>query len=132
MTAQYAMLTPEEERAGRTLYKEEIGSDEFVGGIEEPLAARGMLSGTHRCPGGHIAAYLRVEGAAQNRVREALITGDFFVTPPRVIYDLESSLRGVYLDDLEGVVDDFFRRADVEVLSVDPEDFVAAFRDAIG
>ena len=68
---------------------------------------------------------------AQNRVRAALITGDFFVTPPRVIYDLESSLRGVYLDDLAAVVRKFFDESEVEVLSVLPEDFIASIENAL-
>jgi lipoate-protein ligase A len=64
-------------------------------------------------------------------VRAALITGDFFITPPRVIYDLESSLRGVYLDDLADVVRKFFDQAEVEVLSVSPEDFIISIEKAL-
>ena len=89
------------------------------------------LSGRQASPGGTITSYLRLEGPAQNRVREALITGDFFVTPPRVIYDLESRLRGVYLDELPGVIRDFFQEAGVEVLSVSPDDFIASLENAV-
>ena len=64
-------------------------------------------------------------------MRAALITGDFFITPPRVIYDLESHLRGVYLDDLEEVVEAFFKQADVQVLSVSPEDFMSSISKAL-
>jgi lipoate-protein ligase A len=112
-------------------YHEEIGTEAFVNGIDEPPAARGDLAGQRVCPGGTIKTYLRLEGPAQNRVRAALVTGDFFITPPRVIYDLESSLRGVYLDDLAEVVRGFFAQAGVEVLSVAPDDFIAAFEDAL-
>ena len=59
------------------------------------------------------------------------MTGDFFVTPPRTIYDLESRLRGEFLEDLEPVIRSFFNQADVEVLSVSPDDMVAAFKDAL-
>jgi lipoate-protein ligase A len=113
------------------LYREEIGTEDFVNEIDEPPAARGDLAGQQLCPGGTIKAYLRLEGPAQNRVRAALVTGDFFVTPPRIIYDLESRLRGVYLEDLAEVVRSFFAQAGVEVLSVSPDDFVAAFEDAL-
>jgi lipoate-protein ligase A len=112
-------------------YQEEIGTEAFVNEIDEPPAARGDLAGQRVCPGGTIKTYLRLEGPAQNRVRAALVTGDFFITPPRVIYDLESSLRGVYLDDLAEVVRGFFAQAGVEVLSVAPDDFIAAFEDAL-
>jgi len=124
-------LTDEERSEAKRLLHEEIGTEDFVGGIEEPTAARGDLCGRHTSPGGAITSYLRLEGPAQNRVRAALITGDFFVTPPRVIYDLESRLRGVYLDDIPGVVRGFFQEAGVEVLSVSPEDFVASLEKAL-
>lgn len=124
-------LTAEERAEADELHAEEIGTEEFVHGIDEPPDARGDLSGRQTCPGGTITSYLRLEGPAQNRVRGALITGDFFITPPRVIFDLESRLRGVYLDDLEQTVRDFFRNTDVEVLSVSPDDFVASLKDAL-
>jgi len=113
------------------LFREEIGTEEFVGEIEEPPAARGDLAGQHSSAGGTITTYLRLEGPAQNRLRGALITGDFFITPPRTILDLESSLRGVYLDDLESSVMDFFASAPVDMLSVTPQDFVASINKAL-
>lgn len=120
-----------EREAAEALYREEIGTEDFVGGIEEPPQARGDLYGEAVCPGGTIRSYLRLEGPAQNRIRGALITGDFFVTPPRVIFDLESRLRGVYLEDLGSVVTEFFEEAGVDVLSVAPGDFVASLKDAL-
>jgi lipoate-protein ligase A len=124
-------LTPQEVEHARELHAREIGTDAFVNEIDEPPAARGDLVGRRSSPGGTITAHLRLEGPAQNRVRAALVTGDFFVTPPRVIYDLESHLRGVYLDELPEAVLGFFRQAGVEVLSVSPDDFLAAFQDAL-
>lgn len=126
-----AELSPQESQEAKQMFHDEIGTDDFVGGIEEPPRARGDLSGHRACPGGTITSYLRLEGPAQNRIRGALITGDFFVTPPRVIYDLESRLRGVYLEDLPDVIRSFFKEAGIEVLSVSPDDFVASFEDAL-
>ena len=51
--------------------------------------------------------------------------------PPRIIYDLESRLRGVYLEDLAGVIRTFFEESEVEVLSVSPDDFIASVEDAL-
>jgi lipoate-protein ligase A len=113
------------------LFREEIGTEDFVNEIEEPPAARGDLMGRHTSPGGTITSYLRLEGPAQNRVRAALITGDFFVTPPRLIYDLESSLRGVYLDELGQAIGNFFDAAPVDMLSVSPQDFIIAIENAV-
>ena len=124
-------LTDAERSSAEAIYREEIGTDDFVAEIEEPPAARGDLSGSHNSPGGTITTYLRLEGPAQNRVRAALITGDFFITPPRVIYDLESRLRGVYLDELTGVIRTFFEESPVEVLSVSPDDFIASVENAL-
>jgi len=124
-------LSPLERERAETIYQTEIGTEAFVNDIDEPPVARGDLCGRRVSAGGSITTYLRLEGPAQNRIRAALITGDFFVTPPRVIYDLESRLRGVYLDDLASVVEDFFKQAGVEVLSVSPADFIAAFEDAL-
>ena len=124
-------LTDKERLQANILYREEIGTEEFVGEIEEPPAARGDLIGHHTSPGGTITTYLRLEGPAQNRVRAALITGDFFITPPRVIYDLESALRGVYLNDLAGVIQAFFEETEVEVLSVSADDIIASVQDAL-
>jgi lipoate-protein ligase A len=132
LSATAAQISTEELEHARALHDGEIGTEAFVNGVDEPPAARGHLVGRQTCPGGTITAYLRLEGPAQNRLHAALITGDFFVTPPRLVYDLESRLRGAYLDKLPELVRDFFRQAGAEVLSVTPDDFIAALQDALG
>ena len=97
----------------------------------EDSGAKGDLSGVCTSPGGTIRTYLRLEGPAQNRIRAALITGDFFVTPPRLIFDLESRMRGVSLEDIAGEIKAFFKQSDFEVLSVSPDDFIASIEDAL-
>jgi lipoate-protein ligase A len=126
-----AELSPEELEHAQALYDEDIGTEAFVNAIDEPPAARGDLTGRRVCPGGTVTVYLRLEGPAQNRVRAALITGDFFITPPRIVYDLESRLRGVYLDELPQTISEFFAQTRAEALSVSPDDFIAAFEDAL-
>ena len=124
-------LTPSERDNAQELLRTEIGTEDFVGEIDEPAKARGDLQGSCMSPGGSIRTYLRLEGPAQNRIRAALITGDFFVTPPRLVYDLESRLRGVYLNEVAQVVSEFFRQSNHEVLSVSPDDFVASIENAL-
>ena len=126
-----AELSSAENDQAQQLWREEIGRDEFVSEIDEPPAARGDLAGLHLSPGGTIKSYIRLEGPAQNRIRAALITGDFFITPPRVIYDLEASLRGVYIEQLDDAVRNFFENAQLEVLSVSADDFIASIRKAL-
>jgi lipoate-protein ligase A len=124
-------LSDGERTDAERILREEIGTEDFVHGIDEPAAARGDLRGRRISAGGTITTYLRLEGPAQNRIRAALITGDFFVTPPRIIYDLESALRGRYLEDVGAAVREFFAAAQAEVLSVSPDDFVASIEDAL-
>jgi lipoate-protein ligase A len=112
-------------------FNEEIGLDEFVSEIDEPELARGILQGEHTGPGGTIRSYIHLEGPGQNRIGSILLTGDFFVTPPRVIYDLEGALKGVYLDGVEGTLDCFFRDSEIEMLSVSKEDFAASISNAL-
>ena len=115
----------------RQAYDEEIGTDEFVAEIDDPDAGENVLSGGHTGPGGTITAFLRLEGPQSDRVREALITGDFFVTPPRTVFDLEAALRGVPIDEIGAVVTNFFEDAPVDLLTVAPADFIAALEAAL-
>jgi hypothetical protein len=48
-----------------------------------------------------------------------------------VVYDLEAALRGAFVNDIDTVLDAFFEQADVDSLSVRPEDFTAALKDAL-
>ena len=79
-----------------------------------------------------MTAYVRLEGPREDRIREVLVTGDFFVTPPRIIFDLEAALRGIAVGDVDAVVQDFFARAKVGLLTVSPADFAAAIDNALG
>jgi lipoate-protein ligase A len=119
------------EDLAQQLFDEEIGLDSFVNEISAPAAARGMLQGEHHSAGGTIRTYLRLEGPAQNRIGSVLITGDFFVTPPRVIYDLEGHLRGTFIDGLDNKLDCFFGQADIDTLSVGKEEFLGSLQAAI-
>lgn len=124
-------ITGEEEKLARQAYDEEIGTDEFVAEIDDPDACENVLSGSHTGPGGTITAFLRLEGPHSDRVREALIAGDFFVTPPRTVFDLEAALRGAPIDEIGTVVTNFFENAPVDLLTVAPADFIAALESAL-
>lgn len=121
-----------EEDEARRIHDEEIGTDAFVASIDPPVTAPDLVTATRTGPGGTVRAYLRLEGARGSRIREALVTGDFFVTPPRIIYDLEASLRRVSVDDAADAVDRFFAQAKIGLLTVTPADFRQVVVDAIG
>jgi len=124
-------IDAQEEALAARFHDEEIGTDAFVAEIDDPRAGEDVLSGSHTGPGGTITAYLRLEGERDDRIREALVTGDFFVTPPRVVLDLEAALRGVPVEEASKAVEAFFARAKVGLLTVAPSDFAAAIEAAL-
>jgi lipoate-protein ligase A len=124
-------ITEIEESLAARHHDEEIGTDAFVFAIDDPSGREDVHSSTIIGPGGGVAAYVRLEGAPPGRIRDVLITGDFFVTPPRTIFDLESILRGVAAPDAGAAIERFFATAGVGLLSASPADFRAAVEGAI-
>jgi lipoate-protein ligase A len=124
-------ITAHEESLAARLHDEEIGTDAFVAEIDDPVADGETLEASLTGAGGTIQAYIRLEGARRDRIREALITGDFFVTPPRTIFDLEACLRSVALSDAGAAVERYFAHAEVGLLTVAPADFRKVVEDAI-
>lgn len=124
-------ITGHEEALAAQYHREEIGTDAFVAEIDDPGAGEGMLAASHTGAGGTIQAYVRLEGARRDRIREALITGDFFITPPRTILDLEASLRNVAVAEAGAAIERFFAETKVGLLSVAPADFRKVVEDAI-
>ena len=127
-----AELRPTVRKLAADLHRDEIGREEFVHEIEAPESLEGVLEGSHTSTGGTIRTYLRLAGPARNRVASILITGDFFVTPPRVVYDLESALRGSSTDRVDAALEGFFGGADIDSLSVTRDDFAASIHAALG
>jgi lipoate---protein ligase len=122
----------DEEAAARRILDEEVGTDEFVAEIDDPAVGAGVYVGSHTGAGGTVTSYVRLEGRRQNRIREILLTGDFFVTPPRVVLDLEAALRGAAVGEVAATIEKFFGRAEVGLLSITPADFLAAIDAALG
>ena len=124
-------ITAEEEALAAKVHDEEIGTDAFVAEIDDPGADAEVLSASHTGAGGTIAAYVRLEGPRRDRVREVLITGDFFVTPPRTVFDLEGALRGVAITEVGDAIERFFTEARVGLLTVSAADFRKAIEAAV-
>ena len=124
-------ITAEEEALAAKVHDEEIGTDAFVAEIDDPGADAEVLSASHAGAGGGITAYARLEGPRGDRIREVLITGDFFVTPPRTVFDLEGALRGVTVAEVGDAVDRFFAEARVGLLTVSPADFRKTIEAAV-
>jgi lipoate---protein ligase len=124
--------TADEEALAAKLHDEEIGTDEFVAQIEEPGVDSAVRCGTHTGQGGTVTAYVRLEGTGHGRIRDALLTGDFFITPPRAVLDLEASLRNLPAGEAGAAAESFLAQAQVNMLSVSPADFRSAVEAAVG
>jgi lipoate-protein ligase A len=124
-------ITADEEALAQQYLEEEIGRDDFVREIDNPGRGDRLLEGTHAGLGGTIHSYVKLEGPTLGIVQRVLITGDFFVTPPRVVFDLEAALAGTRLEDVAETVRNFFETTDVDMLSADVSDFLASINDAL-
>ncbi len=124
-------ITAEEEALAARYHDEEIGTDDFVAEIDAPGESEDVLAGSRTGAGGTVTAYVRLDAPRRDRIREVLMTGDFFVTPPRVVFDLEAALRNVPVADAGAAVERFFAAAKVGLLTVSPADFRAAVESAI-
>lgn len=124
--------TPEEESLAARYHADEIGTDAFVFEIDDPRGAD-VLEARLPTPGGTVSAFVRLEGAGSaQRIREVLLTGDFFVLPPRTIFDLEASLRGVATGDVKAAVDSFFANTKPDALTLAPAHVSDVILAAIG
>jgi len=131
ITAMAGAITAREEELAAQYYDEEIGTDAFVAEIDEPGAGAEVQSASHTGAGGTITVYARLAGPQRDRIDRVLITGDFFVTPPRTVFDLEAALRNVSVGEAGQAVERFFTQARVGLLSVSPGDFRNAVEAAL-
>lgn len=128
---QSGTASAEEERLAKKIYDEEIGTDAFTFEIDDPRGA-GVLEASRTGPGGTVSAFVRLEGEdGARRIREALITGDFFVNPPRLVYDLEAALRGAPVTEAGAAVDRFFAATRPDLLTIAPADFRQVIEDCL-
>ncbi len=116
-------ITDTEETLAREIYDEEIGTDDYVAMIDAREADDTLVTASLTKRGGTLRADIRLEGHDRNRIREVLITGDFFVTPPRVVFDLEARLRGVETAQAPETVIAFFEETTADFVNLEPEDF---------
>ena len=123
--------TEQEESLAQEYFDEEIGTDEFVAEIDDPTADTTTLSGQHSGAGGTIDSFVKLEGPGLGILQRVLITGDFFVTPPRTVFDLEARLQGSRLEEIDDVVDAFFESSEIDMLSVTADDFKSSIANAL-
>ena len=123
ITPTWGEITDYEEELAERAFREEIGTDAYVSLLDAPPADDALVSASLTGRGGSVRADIRLEGPHRDRIREALITGDFFITPPRVVFDLEAALRGLNVADTGEAVERFFSQTPTDFLSLSAGDF---------
>jgi lipoate-protein ligase A len=129
--ARAGQITNYEESLAGQHFDSEIGTDEFVAEIDNAAADERVLAGSHTGTGGTIDSYVKLEGPARRILQRVLISGDFFVTPPRTVFDLEAHLQGSRLDEVDAAIDEFFRTTEFDLLSVTADDFKTSIGNAL-
>ena len=132
ISAEPGGITENEEVLATRYFIEEIGTDDFVAEIDNPGEQGEVLAGSHTCPGGTIDSFVKLDGPTRRILQRVLISGDFFVTPPRIVFDLEACLMGLRIDEINPAIEQFFADNDIDMLSVAPEDFQASIAAALG
>jgi len=127
----WGSITTAEEDLAERLYREEIGTEEFVAMLDAPAADGTAVSASLTTAGGTVRADIRLEHPAGQRIREVLITGDFFVTPPRVVLDLEAALRGIEAAQAGRAVEEFLARTPAQFMSLSRGDFRSVVETAL-
>lgn len=82
-----------------------------------------------KTPGGLIRVSLSLE-RRPSLIKNILITGDFFAFPSRAILDLEAKLKGATLDEIRGIIHDFFDAGEILIPSIAPDDIVDLILEA--
>jgi lipoate-protein ligase A len=131
ITPVWGEITAYEEELANRAYRDEIGTDEFVRSLDAPPKGDSHKTASLTGRGGTVRADIRLEGTHGERIREALITGDFFITPPRIVFDLESSLRGLDVAEAGPAVDAFFAAHPTDFLSLSADDFRQVVESAL-
>lgn len=60
------------------------------------------------------------------------LTGDFFMHPEYAIEELEETLKGIQVSEIDETVETFFQCQTVEIIGADPEDFSHVIKLSLG
>ena len=116
-----------------SLYNEKIEyfkSNKWIYSVQEPSDKMQAVFSVYKKEGGLIRINLKVDVQRQI-IRQALITGDFFINPSRFILDLEAALKDVPVESAIAAAERFFDEKEPEMLQLTKYDFINAVRLAI-
>ncbi len=125
-----AML-PEEQAEFEKLLPH-MQSDDWIYGTRRRGSKIALVSGLHRTESATVRAHVQIDDT-RRELRSVMITGDFFVSPHRAIYDLEARLKGLRLDmhKIEEAVRGFWAEAKLEAPGLSADDVCQALAAAV-
>jgi len=112
-----------------------VASKGWVYGTSDPSVLNDTVYGVYKSTGGLLQAGVKLGNNGQ-RIKQVMITGDFFVYPKRIITDLEAALKDTKVDELANNVASFFTdytaHNSVDMLMLTHHDFERVILNAIG
>ncbi len=116
-----------------TLFRQilpKMQSTEWIEGTRVPFRPQEVLHAIHKEAGGLVRTAIKVD-LKKERIKDLLITGDFFIHHRRAIFDLEATLKNTLIKDLKTRVEKFFIDNQVELSGLCFSDFYRAIRLAL-
>jgi lipoate-protein ligase A len=110
--------------------KNKFASKSWIESTREPIKNSQTLIGTHRARSGLIRV-LAVVDVKRKILKQVLITGDFFISPARTIFDLEANLKDVPCNEVSKRIEEFFKNKHVQMQNLTWTDFADAFSAAL-
>ncbi len=109
-----------------------FSSPEYIFKVRDPLPRRKTVSSILKAPGGLIRISIAIDTKAKV-INQILITGDFFVSPKRAIFDIESLLRNSKTTpaDIEGIIRSFFDDEKPQIPGVKADHLIRAIEEAL-
>lgn len=108
----------------------EIDTNDWVHMLGHPQSDTPIAEAVQKFPGGLVRASVAYD-QPRRRIKQVWFSGDFFVSPKRAIVDLEAALRDTAWDDCPHLVSEFFTQANIDLLGLQPVDFVTVMRLAL-
>lgn len=108
----------------------EMRHPDWVNMLSKPVHEMPLLEAVQKFAGGLLRTRVAFDRNMQ-RIKQVWFTGDVFVSPKRVIADLESALRDIPAEQLRQKVKEFFAQREVDMLTLVPDDFVAVVELAL-
>ncbi|MDI6800145.1 MAG: DUF116 domain-containing protein [Actinomycetota bacterium] len=108
-------------------------STEWVDEIKEAIPLSRIVKSSFRAKAGLIRVQIVVD-TTRRILRQALITGDFFVSPKQAIFNLEAALKDTPFDKAQEAIEAFFSKEEnlaIDMFGLEPTDFILPIKEAI-